>query len=59
MQLYEILCVLETNNVAISLYMTSAYAMVRYHGAMGLGLVRIWFRKSSGFETLTMSKILP
>jgi hypothetical protein len=57
MQLYEILCVSETNSVAILLYMTSACVRVRYSLCGELGLVRIGFRKPSGVETLTVLEV--
>jgi hypothetical protein len=55
MQLYEILCVSETNSVAILLYMTSACATIRYHCPVSSAL----FRKASEVETLTVLEVFP
>jgi hypothetical protein len=46
MQLYEILCVSETNSVAILLYMISACVRVRYHCGE-LVLCTDWFRRAT------------
>jgi hypothetical protein len=53
MQLYEILCVSETNSVAILLYMTSACAKISLCSELSL------VPQSVGVETLTVLEVLP
>jgi hypothetical protein len=57
MQLYEILCVLETNSVATLLYMASACTRDRYHCAVSSALYGL-VRRPSGVETLEMLEVL-